>query len=77
MFFSRRKDRGPDLHLDWKVRIFFLGALLAFIGMILDSSVLVLVAIGVLMVGLVLRFLPAGGRPGTGRPESETPEDED
>ncbi len=62
MFFSSRRRRGPDLHLDWKVRIFFAGALVAFIGMILESSLLVLAAIAVLLVGVLLRFVPRNGR---------------
>ena len=69
MFFSGRRRGGPDLHLDWKVRICFAGALIAFIGMILESSLRVLVAIAVLLVGVFLRFLP-GRTPGT-LPEDE------
>lgn len=64
MFFSSRRRGGPDLHLDWKVRIFFAGALIAFIGMVLDSSLLVLVAIAVLLLGVLFRFLPSGNRGG-------------
>lgn len=60
MFFSSRKRRGPDLHLDWKVRLFFLGAVLALIGIGTESSILIALAIFVLLVGVVLRFLPAG-----------------
>jgi hypothetical protein len=62
MFFSSRRRRGPDLHLDWKVRIFFLGALLAFIGIGTESQPVVLVAIAVLLVGIVLKFFPTGSR---------------
>jgi Flp pilus assembly protein TadB len=77
MFFSRRKRVGPDLHLDWKVRIFFAGALIAFIGMILNSSLLVVVAIAVLLVGVFLRFLPGLGRGTRQKDEEDSLEAED
>jgi hypothetical protein len=77
MFFSSRRRRGPDLHLDWKVRIFFAGALIALIGMILESSLLVLVAIAVLLVGVLLSFLPGSGREGREEQEGGSPEAED
>jgi uncharacterized membrane protein len=74
MFFSSRRRRGPDLHLDWKIRIFFAGALIAFIGMTLNSSIVVVVAIGVLLVGVLFRFLPGSWRiddPDDGRESGE------
>lgn len=77
MFFSRRHRSGTDLHLDWKVRIFFAGALIAFIGMVLESSLLVLVAIAVLLVGVLLRFFPRRGQGGGSRSEDGPPQDED
>ena len=46
------------MHLDWKVRAFFLGALLAIIGIGTESQPVVFVAIAVLLVGIILRFLP-------------------
>jgi hypothetical protein len=58
MIFSSRKNRGEDPHLDWKVRIFFLGALLALVGIARDSRLLVGLAVGVLLLGFVLRFIP-------------------
>ena len=75
MFFSSRRRKGPDLHLDWKVRIFFAGALIAFIGMVLESPILVLVAIGVLLVGVLLRFLPGGGRGEDPGDEGDSPDE--
>jgi Flp pilus assembly protein TadB len=47
-----RARRGPDPFLDWKIRIFFAGALLAAAGILLGHDVLVLLAILVLLVGL-------------------------
>lgn len=49
---SDRIRREPDPFLDWKVRIFFAGAVLAAAGMLLGYRVLVLLAILVLVVGL-------------------------
>lgn len=60
MFFPSRRRRGPDFHLDWKIRLFFFGALLAFIGIGVGEPLLVYVAIGVLLVGVLIRFLPGG-----------------
>jgi len=59
IFLSRRK-RGPDPHLDWKVKLFFLGATVAMAGVGLESSLLVGVAIAILLLGVGLRFLPGG-----------------
>ncbi len=60
MFFASRKRRGHDFHLDWKVRLFFLGAFLAIIGIGMESDILILAAIAILLVGALLRFLPGG-----------------
>ena len=56
MIFSSRKKGGPDPYLDWKVRLFFLGAALVLMGIGLESSLLVGLAIAVLLVGVVLRL---------------------
>ena len=47
-----RASRGLDPFLDWKIRIFFAGALLAAVGILLGYRVLVLLAIVILLVGL-------------------------
>jgi Flp pilus assembly protein TadB len=49
---SRRDE--PDPFLDWKVRIFFAGAVLLMAGVLLNREVLALLAAVVLGVGLVL-----------------------
>lgn len=46
-----RARRGPDPFLDWKVRIFFGGAVLLAAGIFLGRDVLVLLAILVLAFG--------------------------
>ncbi|HEX6373109.1 MAG TPA: hypothetical protein VF006_29570 [Longimicrobium sp.] len=47
-----RPRRRPDPFLDWKVRIFFAGAVLLAAGVLLGREPLVLLAITVLVVGL-------------------------
>jgi Flp pilus assembly protein TadB len=48
-----RARREPDPFLDWKVRIFFAGAVLLAAGVLLGYRVLVLLAIILLVVGLI------------------------
>ncbi len=61
MILLDRMRRGGDIHLVWKARIFFLGAVLAFVGIGMKSSAVVGLATAVLLLGLGLRFLPSGG----------------
>lgn len=56
---SGTADTGPLLA--WKVRSFVIGAALALAGMGLEMGWLVWSGIGVLAVGLLLRFLPSRG----------------
>lgn len=56
---SGTSDTGPLLA--WRVRSFVIGAALALAGMGLDVGWLVWLGIGVLAVGLLLRFLPSRG----------------
>jgi len=60
MILLDRMRRGDDPHLDWKVRLFFLGAVLALVGIGTKSSAVVGLATAVLLLGLGLRFLPGG-----------------
>lgn len=48
-------------HLEWRVRLFGAGAILALVGMASGVEWLVNVAIGVLLVGFALRFVPERG----------------
>jgi Flp pilus assembly protein TadB len=48
-----RTRREPDPFLDWKVRVFFTGAVLVAAGVFLGQRILVLLAIVVLAVGLM------------------------
>ena len=70
MIFSSRRKREGDPHILWKVRLFFLGAALALLGIGFESSLLIGLAIGALFLGAALRFLPVKG-------EGSTPEAED
>lgn len=56
-----KADRDPDRpirHLEWRVRILGVGAVLGLAGMYFDSGWMVNGAIGVLVLGFFLRFLP-------------------
>jgi hypothetical protein len=60
MFVSR--GRGPaSPHLEWRIRIFGVGAILAVAGMIAEMRWMVWIALAVLLVGVLLRLLPRGG----------------
>lgn len=48
-------------HLEWRVRLFGAGAILALVGMVSGTEWLVNVAIGVLLLGFALRFVPERG----------------
>lgn len=55
-----RKRKGEDRFLAWKVRVFVVGAAVALAGIGMSLSWVVWAGIGVLVVGLLLRFLPGG-----------------
>lgn len=57
LFRASRERRGPDPHLDLKIAIFSIGAILAMIGMALDNQWFIYAAIGVLAVGVILRLV--------------------
>ena len=58
MFFDRSRRAGR--FLEWKVRLFTLGAVLAVVGMATNQGWMTWLAIGVLVAGMMLRFLPGG-----------------
>jgi hypothetical protein len=51
---DRRRVGRDDPFVDWKVRIFFVGAALLMAAVLFDRPVLALVAAGILAVGVVL-----------------------
>ena len=54
---DRRRRDEPDPFLDWKVRIFFAGAVLLVAGVLLQRDVLALLSAAVLAVGAVLMLI--------------------
>lgn len=59
MFPLNRDKQGSSAHLPWRVRLFWIGAVLAMVGIYLERSWLVWAAIVVLLAGISLRFVPA------------------
>jgi hypothetical protein len=57
-FLDRGRDGEDDPWLLAKVRLFAIGAGLALGGILLDSEWLVWAAIGALVAGVLLRFVP-------------------
>jgi hypothetical protein len=73
MVFMERNRRADDYPwLQWKVRLFAIGAGLALGGVILEWGWLIPAAILVLVAGFALRFLPGG----TGVREEDPDEEE-
>lgn len=54
---DRRRPDEPDSFVDWKVRIFFAGAVLLMAGVLLQREVLALAAAAVLGAGAVLMLV--------------------
>lgn len=54
---DRRRPDEPDPFVDWKIRIFFAGAVLLMAGVLLEREVLALVAAAVLCAGAVLMLV--------------------
>ena len=65
------KVRGDPL-LTWRIRAFFLGAVLGLAGIFLNIAWLVTAALVALLVGLALRMAPACD-PGSEEQETRTP----
>ena len=59
--FITRSQKPSRSHLEWRVRLFGMGAILAVVGMGAEQPWLINVAIGVLGVGLLLGLLARGG----------------
>jgi len=58
VFFRYRRRSGPDPLVRVKLAMLILGAVLGLVGMRFDLPLLVSVAIGVVLVGFLLRFAP-------------------
>ena len=56
MIFARRSKPSLE-HLEWRIRLFGVGAILAMVGIWSGQGWLINLAIGVLVIGFALRFL--------------------
>ena len=63
---SRRRRSGPDRFLYARMAAFFLGAGFFFGGVLTGRDWAVLVAVGVLLLGLALRLADRGDADGAG-----------
>ncbi len=70
-FRPSREQRGTDRFLNLKVAIFCVGAGTALAGILANRNWIINVAIGILLIGVVLRFLGRDRTP----PDSESPEE--
>ena len=66
-FRPSREKRGPDRFLNLKVAIFSLGAGTALVGILSNRNWVINVAIGILLIGVILRFVGRDRTP----PDSE------
>lgn len=55
---SSAKRGGPDPHLHWKIAAFVIGAAFGVAGMLRGSRWLLGIAIAILAIGALLRFVP-------------------
>lgn len=62
MFFFADRSKRSDRLLEWKVRIFSVGAVLTVIGIYLEERWVTGTAVVVLAGGMLLKFGPGGGR---------------
>lgn len=58
LFRPSRERRGPDRWLDLKLLLFSLGAAVGLTGMLLGRDWVIFTAIGILALGVLVRFLP-------------------
>ena len=56
MAFANPRAGGTGRFLEWKVRLFFIAAVLLFVGMARNIDLLVAIAIVLLGIAFVLRF---------------------
>jgi hypothetical protein len=61
--FVNRRSRSAG-HLEWRIRLFGVGAIVGLAGMYARIRWMIWIALAVLAVGFLLRFLPARGTDG-------------
>ena len=71
MIFARRGGEASP-HLEWRIRLFGVGAILAMVGIWAEQRWLVNGALVVLVLGFALRF-PKPARDGTGEDDEGPP----
>jgi multisubunit Na+/H+ antiporter MnhF subunit len=64
VFFSRRPRTGRDRFLPVKLALLMVGGVLGLIGMRINSSLLVNIAIAAVLLGFLLRFVRQPGARG-------------
>lgn len=69
-----RDPARPVRHLEWRVRLLGVGAVLALAGMAMERTWMVNVAIAVLAVGFLLRFVPGPRDGAPGATDSDLPD---
>ena len=72
MFLDHRRGR-PVQRLEWRIRLMGAGAILALFGMYFEARWVVWIAIGVLIVGFLLRRLPGDPKGSHEDPSDEAP----
>jgi hypothetical protein len=72
MVFISRKRCGPDRWLKLKVALLGLAAAAFLLAVRLERRWLVWVAVGLVLVGFLLRFAPANARDGGARPPTKS-----
>jgi len=60
VFISRGSQNDAMRHLQWRIRLFAVGAGLGLGGIGLESAWMIWGALAVLLAGMALRFLPDG-----------------
>jgi hypothetical protein len=76
MFLDRQRRAEPGRFLHLKVGLFFVGAAVLLAGMVTERDVVVAVAIAILAVGFLLRFLERRDPPRFVE-DDDDPEDEE
>ena len=61
MLFIARRGPREDRYLEWKIGIFSVAAVVAMVGIFLDDRLITGIALALLSVAMLLRFLPGGG----------------
>jgi membrane protein implicated in regulation of membrane protease activity len=56
MAFGVRGGKSTGRFLEWKIRLFFVGAVILMVGIAREIDLLVILAVAVLAVAFVLRF---------------------